>query len=139
MRQFQESLEVRTRGRGLLDLTGEVQAFVSRSGVQTGLCVVFCRHTSASLLIQENSDPDVGRDLLDWLARTAPDGDPRYRHTDEGPDDLAAHLRTALLSTQESIPVRGGHLELGRWQALYLVEHRLAPHRREVVLHLTGL
>lgn len=138
MRQYHETLEVRTPGRALLDLTSEAQAFVTRTGVQMGLCVAFCRHTSASLLIQENSDPDVGRDLLAWLARVAPDGDSRYRHADEGPDDMAAHLRTALLTSQLTIPVQGGRLALGRWQALYLVEHRSSPHHREVVLHLLG-
>ncbi len=138
MRQHQEVLEVRTRGRGFEDVTERVNEVLARAGIVRGVCVVFCRHTSCGLLVQENADPSVRRDLLAWWARIAPDGDPRYEHDDEGPDDMAAHLRTTLVRTSETLPFDGGRLALGRWQALYLVEHRLAPHRRELVVHLTG-
>lgn len=138
MRQHQEVLEVRTRGRGFEDVTERVNEVLARAGIVRGVCVVFCRHTSCGLLVQENADPSVRRDLLAWWARIAPDGDPRYEHDDEGPDDMAAHLRTTLVRTSETLPFDGGRLALGRWQAVYLVEHRLAPHRRELVVHLTG-
>jgi secondary thiamine-phosphate synthase enzyme len=137
--QRQERLEVRMPGRGLHEITASVSAVVERSGVTTGLCVVFCPHTSASLLIQENASPDAARDLLAWLARLAPDGDPRYTHDAEGPDDMAAHLRSAVTRTSESIPVTRGALALGTWQGLFLVEHRTAPHRRSLVVHVTGV
>ena len=129
MPRHQETVALRTRGRGLHDVTREVAAVVARSRVRTGLCVVFCRHTSCSLLIGENADPTVRTDLLAWLERLAPDGDPRYEHDAEGPDDMAAHLRSVLT---------GGALALGTWQALYLAEHRLAPHSRELVVHVDG-
>ncbi|MBL8114662.1 MAG: YjbQ family protein [Acidobacteria bacterium] len=138
MKQHQETLVVRTPGRGLVEITRETSAIVARSGVTTGLAVVFCAHTSASLLIQENADPDVRADLLAFLARLAPDGDPRYRHDSEGPDDMAAHLRTALGRSSESIPVVASRLALGTWQGLYLAEHRTAPHTRRLVVHVTG-
>jgi secondary thiamine-phosphate synthase enzyme len=138
LRQRQEVLEVRTLGRGLTDLTPRLREAVGRSGVTTGLCVVFCAHTSCSLVVQENADPSAARDLLAFLARLAPDGDPRHTHTAEGPDDMPAHLRAAMTRTSESIPVVGGRLALGTWQAVYLVEHRLRPHEREVVVHVTG-
>jgi secondary thiamine-phosphate synthase enzyme len=134
----QESLEIQTSGRGFVDITTRVQEAVRQSGIKTGLCVVFCTHTSASLMIQENYDPDVRSDLLDWLARIAPDGDRRFSHVAEGPDDMPAHVRTAITKTSETIPVHGGRLVLGTWQALYLVEHRLAGHRRSLVVHVTG-
>lgn len=102
------------------------------------MCFVFCRHTSASLLIQENADPSVQRDLLDWLERLAPDGDPRYAHDSEGPDDMAAHLRTLVTRTSESIPVVDGRAALGTWQGLYLAEHRKDPHTRNLVVHILG-
>jgi secondary thiamine-phosphate synthase enzyme len=138
MAHHQETLPVRSRGRGFVDVTSEVAAAVARSGVRTGLCVVFCRHTSCSLLIGESADPSVRSDLLAWLERVAPDGDPRYRHDAEGPDDMAAHLRAAITRTSETIPVSDGALALGTWQALYLVEHRHDPHRRELVVHVHG-
>jgi secondary thiamine-phosphate synthase enzyme len=136
--QHQETLEVATRGRGFVDVTRAVREVLRRSGVGTGLCVVYCPHTSCSLMIQENADPSVRADLLGWLARLAPDGDPRYAHDAEGPDDMAAHLRSAVTRTSEAIPVVSGELALGRWQALYLVEHRLAPHGRRLVVHVQG-
>ncbi|MFN7986017.1 MAG: secondary thiamine-phosphate synthase enzyme YjbQ [Thermoanaerobaculia bacterium] len=136
--QRQERLEVRTPGRGLHEVTGAVAAVVARSGVATGLCVVFCPHTSASLVLQENADPSARADLLAWLARLAPDGDPRYAHDTEGDDDMAAHLRSAVTRSSETIPVTGGRLALGTWQGIYLAEHRAAPHRRTLVVHVLG-
>lgn len=136
--QRQERLEVGTPGRGLHEVTGAVAAVVARSGVATGLCVVFCPHTSASLLLQENADPSARADLLAWLARLAPDGDPRYAHDTEGDDDMAAHLRGAVTRSSETIPVTGGRLALGTWQGIYLAEHRTSPHRRTLVVHVLG-
>ena len=129
-----ESLRVETSGRGLVDVTARVAAIVERSGVETGLCTLFLRHTSAGLLIQENADPSVRRDLERWLARLAPDGDRAYTHDAEGPDDMAAHLRTVLTRTSETIPVLDGKLALGTWQAIYLAEHRLDKHTREIAV-----
>jgi len=134
----QEILEIRTTGRGLEEITAEVRRIADRAGVATGLCVVFCRHTSCSLVIQENADPSAGRDLLDWLERLAPDGDPRYAHAAEGPDDMPAHLRAAVTKTSETIPVVDGRLALGTWQGIFLAEHRTRPHRRSLVVHVTG-
>lgn len=129
-----EIVEVRTPGRGLHDVTARVAAVVERSGVRDGLCHLFLQHTSASLLVQENADADVLRDLADWFARQAPDGDPRYRHTAEGPDDMSAHLRAAVTATSLTIPVMDGALGLGTWQAIYLFEHRTSPHLRRLVV-----
>lgn len=139
MLQLQEILEVATRGRGAVDLTRDVAEIVARSGVGTGTVCVFCRHTSASLAIQENADPDVLRDVFAWLERIAPDGDPHYSHVAEGPDDMAAHLRSLLSRTSETIPIVSGRLALGTWQGLYLLEHRTAPHARRLVVHVSGL
>jgi len=137
LRQAQHTIEQRTRGRGLVEITREVVDWSARQGIATGLLTLFCRHTSASLLIQENADPDVRTDLETFFDRIAPDG-PGYVHDAEGPDDMPSHLRTALTQTQLSIPVTGGRPALGTWQGIYLFEHRLAPHRRQVVLHLIG-
>ena len=137
MRQATHSLGVRTRGPGLVEITREVSDWVAGQGMAIGLLTLFCRHTSASLLIQENADPDVARDLEDYFARIAPESG-AYRHQDEGPDDMPAHLRAALSQTQLSIPLVGGRLALGTWQGIWLFEHRGRPHRREVVLHLIG-
>ncbi|MEM6674577.1 MAG: secondary thiamine-phosphate synthase enzyme YjbQ [Planctomycetota bacterium] len=134
----QSVLEVRTPGRGLVELTRQVAEVVADSGVGIGLVVAFCRHTSASLVIQENADPSAARDLVAWFERLAPDGDPAYTHTLEGPDDMPAHLRSAVTRSSESIPVTSGELALGTWQGLYLFEHRLAPQRRSVVIHVQG-
>jgi secondary thiamine-phosphate synthase enzyme len=136
--QRQERLELRMPGRGLHEVTAPVSAVVARSGVTTGLCVVFCPHTSASLLLQENADPSARTDLLAFLARLAPDGDPRYSHDAEGEDDMAAHLRGAVTRSSETIPVAGGRLALGTWQGIYLAEHRTSPHRRSLVVHVFG-
>jgi secondary thiamine-phosphate synthase enzyme len=138
MRQAVETLEFATHGQGLVDITGEVRRWQAAQPIATGLLTLFCRHTSASLLIQENADPDVLNDLRAFFARIAPEDPGRYIHGAEGPDDMPAHLRTALTQTHLSIPVSGGRLVLGTWQGLYLFEHRTRPHRREVVLHLLG-
>ena len=138
MRQHQETLDIATPGRGLHEVTRAVTAVVERSGVRTGLAVVFCRHTSCSLVIQENADPSARRDLERWLVRLAPDGDPAHTHTAEGPDDMPSHLRAAVTRTSESIPVADGRLALGTWQGLFLAEHRVAPHRRRLVVHVQG-
>jgi secondary thiamine-phosphate synthase enzyme len=130
------TLVIHPRGRGLLEFTDRVQAAVERAEPSEGLCTLFLRHTSASLLIQENADPDVQRDLEAWLSRLVPEGDPLYRHTAEGPDDMPGHVRAALTATSLAIPFSGGRLLLGRWQGIYLWEHRRAPTPREVVLHL---
>lgn len=137
MQQRQETVVTRTPGRGFTDLTERVQGIVAASGVQTGLCTVLVRHTSASLAIQENADPSVRRDLERWLARLAPEAG-GWEHDSEGPDDMPGHAKAALLRTTESIPVMDGRLALGTWQALWLVEHRTSPHRREVVVHVIG-
>jgi secondary thiamine-phosphate synthase enzyme len=137
MKVFQESIEVRTTGRGLVDITEAVQHVVGAAGVKTALCTVFCRHTSASLVIQENADPSVRRDMQRFLDRVAPEG-PGYEHTAEGPDDMPSHLRTLMTRTSEQIPVARGRLALGTWQAIYLWEHRTSPHVRELVIHVAG-
>ncbi len=137
MRQTSETLRISADGPGFRDFTAEAQAFVAKSGISDGLFTCFIRHTSASLLIQENADPDVLRDLEDYFAKLAPESR-HYRHDAEGPDDMPSHLRTALTAVTLSIPVQDGRLALGTWQALYLFEHRAAPHRREILLHLIG-
>jgi secondary thiamine-phosphate synthase enzyme len=131
-------LQIATRGKGLYPFTRDVALWVSSLNVSTALLTVFVQHTSASLAIQENADPDVVRDLADFFERLAPENDPRYRHQDEGPDDMPAHIRSALTQTQLTIPVVNGRMALGTWQGLYLFEHRARPHRRGVVLHLIG-
>ena len=137
MRQALHHLAVSTHGVGLVEITGEVTRWVPAQGMGTGLLTLFCRHTSASLLIQENADPDVRSDLLAFFRRLAPEG-AGYVHDAEGPDDMPAHIRAALTQTQLGIPVEHGRAVLGTWQGIYLFEHRAAPHRREVVLHLIG-
>ena len=138
MRQALHSLIIPTRGRGLVEITRTVENWVAGQGIETGLTTLFCRHTSASLLIQENADPNVRTDLEAYFERIAPEQPGLYVHDDEGPDDMPSHLRTALTQVQLSIPVRGGQMALGTWQGVYLFEHRRAPHRREIVLHLIG-
>ncbi len=137
MRQAARMLDVPTAGQGLREITAEVAAWVAEQEMTTGLLTLFCRHTSASLVIQENADPDVRADLQDWVAQVAPESR-NWRHQDEGPDDLPAHLRSALTGVQLSIPLIGRRLALGTWQGIYLFEHRKRPHRREVALHLLG-
>lgn len=138
MKQHQETLSISPKNRGLHEITEAVAAIVGRAGVATGLCHVFLRHTSASLVIQENADPTAARDLEAWFEKAAPDGDPAHRHTAEGPDDMPSHIRAALTRTSELIPVVGGRLGLGTWQGLFLFEHRLHPGRREMVVHIWG-
>ena len=138
LRQAQITLELETRGRGLLEITRPVVEWTTRSGIQDGLLTLFVRHTSASLLVQENADPVVRRDLDAFFARLVPDGDPLFLHRDEGRDDMPAHIRAALTAVQLSIPLANRRLALGQWQGIYLWEHRLEPHRREVALHLIG-
>jgi secondary thiamine-phosphate synthase enzyme len=138
LRQASTTFAVDTRGRGLFDFTRPVASWVAQSGLETGLLTLFVRHTSASLLIQENADPDVRGDLDRFFARLVPDGDALFRHADEGPDDMPAHIRAALTAVSLTIPLAGGRLVLGTWQGIYLWEHRLRPHRREVSAHLLG-
>lgn len=138
MRQASQTLSLATSGRGLFEFTSEVRTFVRGSGIADGLLTVFCRHTSASLLIQENADPDVQHDLDAFFTRLSPDNQPGWRHNNEGPDDMSAHIRTALTQTSLGIPLIDGALVLGTWQGIYLWEHRTRSHRREVVLHLIG-
>jgi len=138
MRQFVDILRVPTPGRGLIEITGEVVDWLRPHHVLTGLLTLFCRHTSAGLLIQENAARDVRADLEVFFDRVAPEGAGRYRHSDEGPDDMPAHLRAALTAVQLAIPVREGRLALGTWQGIYLFEHRRAPHDREIAVHLIG-
>jgi len=137
LRQSSALLPIRASRRGLHEITPEVRDFVRDSGISEGLLTVFCLHTSASLLIQENAAPAAARDLEAYFERLAPEGGP-YEHEDEGPDDMPAHLRSALTATQLSIPVEEGRLLLGTWQGIYLFEHRRQPHEREIALHLVG-
>ena len=132
-----ETLTVATR-RGLNDVTAEVARVVQASGVREGLCTVFIRHTSASLVIQENADPAVRRDLEGFLSRLVPDGDPHFTHVAEGPDDMPSHVKAALTRTSEQVPVVGGRLALGTWQAIYVWEHRSGAHRRSVIVQVLG-
>ncbi len=138
MRQAFITLQARTDGRGLVEITERVRRWVGDAGIANGLLTLFVRHTSASLLIQENADPEVQRDLERFLARLVPDGDPLFEHVAEGPDDMPAHVRAALTAVQLSVPVRDGRLALGTWQGIYLYEHRLRGHSREIALHLLG-
>lgn len=131
------TIEVKTKGRGFVDVTREVRAIVKKSGVDTGLCNVFLQHTSASLVVQENADPAVLRDMEKWIERVAPESDV-YEHDAEGPDDMPSHLRAAITKTSETIPIEGGDLALGTWQALYVWEHRRAPHTRRLVVTIVG-
>ena len=138
MKQKFHTLEIRTKGPGLYDVTREAEAFAADAGIANGLLTCFVRHTSASLLIQENADPDVLADLEAFMRRTVSRDTKLYRHTTEGPDDMPAHIRAALTQTSISIPVQRGQWLLGTWQGLYLFEHRDAPHHREIVLHIIG-
>jgi len=138
MKQASGTLRIATHGQGLVEFTDDVLEWVAETGVSEGLLTLFCRHTSASLLIQENAAREVRADIQDYFAAIAPEDPDRYRHDDEGPDDMPAHLRTALTAVQLSIPVLGGRPVLGTWQGIYLFEHRRAPHRREVAVHVIG-
>jgi secondary thiamine-phosphate synthase enzyme len=138
MRQAFHEITIATHGRGLVEFTGEVERLIASGKFRDGLLTLHLRHTSASLLIQENADPDVRRDLDAFFARLAPDGDPLFIHTAEGEDDMSAHIRTALTAVNLSIPVHHGELALGTWQGIYLWEHRTHPHSRRVTLHFIG-
>ena len=138
MRQATHEISVQTRGRGLVNINDAITSWAHAQEMATGLLTVFIRHTSASLVIQENADPDVLHDLNGFLDRIVPDGDPQYRHSSEGDDDMPAHIRSALTQTQVSVPLVNGRLALGTWQDIYLFEHRTIPHHRQVVLHLSG-
>lgn len=138
MKLHQHTLSIATTGRGFHDLTARIAQVVEASGVRTGLCTLFVQHTSASLVIQENADRAVQRDLARFIDRLCPEG-ADYEHDEEGPDDMPAHLRSALTRTSEVVPVTGGALALGTWQAVYLWEHRRSPHTRRVVVHVQGL
>ena len=134
----QQELSVRTSGRGTHDLTADVGEAVRASGIQTGLCHVFIRHTSASLMLCENADPAVRKDLETFMAKLAPDGDPMFSHDAEGPDDMPSHVRTLLTESSLSVPIAEGRLALGTWQGIYLWEHRYAAHERKVLLTMHG-
>jgi len=136
VKQFTHQINISTSGKGLYEFTREVESWVRAQHLQTGLLTVFCRHTSASLVIQENADPDVVADLNDFFTRLVPEDTRLYRHTAEGPDDMTSHIRSALTHTQLSIPIHEGSLALGTWQGIYLFEHRVRPHKRSIVLHL---
>lgn len=138
MKQFTHRIEVETRGKGFREITADIERWVEKQGLRTGLLTVFLQHTSASLTIQENADPDVLRDLNDFFSRIAPEDNRLYRHTIEGADDMPAHIRSALTQTHLSIPLQQGRLALGTWQGIYVFEHRSSAHRRCVVLHLVG-
>jgi secondary thiamine-phosphate synthase enzyme len=135
---YQTEIQLETRGRGTYDITGDVANAVRASGVATGLCHVFVTHTSASLMLCENADPDVRRDLETFMSDLAPDGDERFVHTAEGPDDMSAHVRSVLTQSDLTLPIRDGRLALGTWQGVYLWEHRLRGHRRRVVVTVQG-
>jgi secondary thiamine-phosphate synthase enzyme len=138
LRQAGHEIQIQTRGRGFYEFTEQVQALVSKDKFKTGLATLHLQHTSASLVIQENADPEVRRDFERFFARLIPDGDPLFEHTSEGADDMPAHIRTALTAVNLSVPISNGSLTLGTWQGIYLWEHRLAPHRRKVAVHLLG-
>lgn len=138
MRQELHEIVLSTRGRGIVEFTDDVAGNVTKSRIRTGLATLHVQHTSASLMIQENADPEVRRDLERFFARLVPDGDPLFEHTSEGEDDMPAHVRTVLTTVNLSIPIRAGELVLGTWQGIYLWEHRQQPHRRRVILHLLG-
>ena len=134
----QEEIQIATEGRGTYDFTHAVQAAVGQSGIRTGMCHVFVRHTSASLMLCENADPAVRRDLEAFMLKTAPDGDPMFTHTAEGPDDMPAHVRSVLTQSDLNLPIVDGRCALGTWQGVYLWEHRFAPHSRKILLTING-
>lgn len=138
MKQATHQFSIATQGKGLVNINREIENWVGGQDILTGLLTVFLRHTSASLVIQENADPDVLADLNDFFSRLVPDGDPAHRHQSEGPDDMPAHIRSALTQSQISVPIIAGRMALGTWQDIYIFEHRNSPHRREVVLHILG-
>ena len=134
----QHTINVQTQGRGLTDITAQISALIDPQSLKTGLAHIFVHHTSASLIIQENADPDVRQDLDAFFARLVPDGDPLFTHVDEGPDDMSAHIRSVLTATHLTVPITGGQLALGTWQGVYLWEHRTRPHTRRLTITLMG-
>lgn len=138
MSYYQKALVIRTRGKDFQRITHEVEKIVLESGIKTGLCTIFLRHTSASLVIQENADPDVLKDLSNFFAKLVPEDSNRYIHSTEGPDDMPAHIRSVLTKTSEQIPISWGRLVLGTWQGIYLWEHRQQSHQREIFIHISG-
>jgi secondary thiamine-phosphate synthase enzyme len=136
--QHTHQIRIQTRGKGFYEFTREIEAWLAARPTDTGLLTIFCQHTSASLVIQENADPDVTADLADFFGRLVPEDTRLYRHTAEGPDDMTSHIRSALTQTHLTIPIHQGRLALGTWQGVYLFEHRTQPHRRTVMLHLLG-
>jgi len=134
----QSEIQVATQGRGTYDLTQDVQSAVQQAGIDIGMCNIFIRHTSASLMLCENADPAVMRDLETFMSRIAPDGDPANTHVDEGPDDMPSHIRSIITHADLNLPVRGGRCDLGTWQGVFLWEHRIAPHQRKVTVTITG-
>ncbi|MCH4904625.1 YjbQ family protein [Cylindrospermopsis raciborskii CHAB3438] len=137
MTHYQKLLRIPTTGKSFQNITAKVASLVTESGVKTGLCTLFLRHTSASLIIQENADPDVLRDLANFMSKLVPEGN-YYIHDAEGPDDMPGHIRTVLTRTSESIPINNGNLVLGTWQAIYIWEHRQYNHNRDLVVHISG-
>jgi secondary thiamine-phosphate synthase enzyme len=135
---FQQTIEIATRGRGTHELTAEVNAIVSAADIVVGTCHVFVHHTSASLILSENADPQVRRDLESFMERLVPDGDPMFRHVQEGEDDMPAHVRSVLTQSAITVPIQGGRCVLGTWQGIYLWEHRTAPHRRRITVTVSG-
>lgn len=130
--------EIDTSGKGLVEITATIQAAVDEAGLAEGLCTVFVQHTSASIIIQENADPAAARDLEAWFERAAPENDPRYTHTEEGPDDMPSHIRAALTASSVAIPIADGRLALGTWQGVFLFEHRSQPKRRRLLVHVSA-
>jgi secondary thiamine-phosphate synthase enzyme len=138
MKQHQQAFRLKTTGKALHKITSKIEQIVGESGIETGMCVIFVRHTSASLIIQENADPDVLEDLAKFMAQLVPEDTMRYIHSAEGADDMPAHIRSVLTKTSEQIPIAGGRLVLGTWQGIYLWEHRQRSHQRELVIHISG-
>lgn len=138
MNNTQEVITINTLGRDTYNITRKIEEIISKSGITTGLCNIFIKHTSASLIISENADPDVRHDLENFMEKIAPDGDRAYAHQDEGPDDMPAHIRTVLTQTAITIPVVDGHTGLGTWQGIYCWEHRTHPHQRSIIVTVTG-
>jgi secondary thiamine-phosphate synthase enzyme len=139
MKQYQKSLKIATQGKNFSRITTQIESIVSESGIETGICHLFLRHTSASIIIQENADPDVLQDLSNFFAKLVPEDPKRYLHGTEGLDDMPAHIRSVLTHTSEQIPINRGQLVLGTWQGIYIWEHRQFPHQRELIVHLTGI
>lgn len=139
MKQYQKALKIQTQSKNFTRITSHVESIVSESGIETGLCNLFIRHTSASIIIQENADPDVLQDLANFFAKLVPEDPTRYLHSTEGLDDMPAHIRSVLTHTSEQIPINRGRLVLGTWQGIYIWEHRQWPHQREIVVHISGM